>query len=63
MMYEKLGNMLTFKEATVATTYSSENAVNIDGVDYNPGKWHVTGLDYATIGTFFPISTTTPIEY
>ena len=60
---EQAGDMLTFKEATVATTYSSENAINIDGVNYNPGKWHVIALDYASIGNFFPVSTTTPIEY
>lgn len=57
----KVGDFLEFSKADVDVTYNTENSINIDGVTYN--EWNLLEMTISEINSYFPVSTTTPIEY
>lgn len=57
----KNGDFLGFNKADVGVTYNTENAITIDGVSYE--AWNMLEMSIADMNSYFPVSTTTPIEY
>lgn len=57
----KVGDFLDFNKADVGVTYNTEQPITIDGVTYN--SWNMLEMTLVNMNSYFPVSTTTPIEY